>query len=1306
MKPYLGLLLLLNALLSANLAHAFEIGFEASEGYVVGSASGQPSGGAATFLADPPTKTIPAVGTTPEQVIPNPRFNIVAAGGVGNGQALQMGSVITKNFESLLIPLRAADYGASTGLPNRLFRIGASIKRFGTLNTRYDPDFTFEWGSAGDFRMVKLRASAKGELLVYEANRMLPTVIPEVFAGGATSPYRRFEAVVNFPYRTYRLFIDGVAQLGGRDILFGTVNDRSSPTPLGALQIGFSASVLGNIYLIDNFTCAVEPAAPIIPEPVSNRPDDGVALPAGSSLPINIGSRTGDWKPSEYSRREFLGGIDTNWYLAYRNAYVNLPSITRADNTVVPRLGEELIDSNLKLPPHPRLFFPDLPKVSGKTPLQVLQERAASPAFAVVTDQIKRQGANLLTMPFPPVLTTGKLEAEDPGRGMSDTLDWLGLAYIIEADTSKKAALQARLKSYVSWMLDKGNFVAELPLGEETSSLSRTYDWFYNDFLAQDLPLRKRLKYGIADRVRFRSDYANRVGSGRSAQGAPIFNHAWFSTLGPGAAGLALWGDDDADLPAAEIRKWLTEAFNHFAMQQACMPSDGGTIEGWSYEAYGAHAVYDFVTQADPLLGLGGQLLDNDHNRNRAQRVYFYSPLLSDLQLMRYGDGFIQGAGGGSVYHYLAARYRDPSAQLLGNNMMAQATDYWPLFGNWGTGNDYWPNHWRSLFWYDPTLTPATFSDLPLFKNGNDYGLCSARSNWSPNATGSAISFGCGLNAGREQLKVWGGKKNFDDHRYPAIGNVVFFDGSTEILPTTEWNGVKWTGYYNCALFAPRDGQLAINGNVADVDADGNPVYVPTNNVLIGQLNENNDNVPLTFSPPYTDNYRAPRIIHQTNTADLHAWLMEFGAQYVLTDNRNNGTANGATKANRKTTYPTYFRRVVYLPQRNVAIVADRIRTFYGRQPVYNVPTRFLNPVLTTTSPGQGTLDFTQLTNCPVKSGKQATVDYDGRLVFFSPTSGTAALDTTEVPTARDFERQNLRYSISADVSDSSFGFAVGKKSNLAGLTFAITGGRLVITGLAGGDQSFALTDDEPLPPQAVEAPVCSPGAGPFTGTKSVTLTSATTGASIRYTLDDTLPSETTGTLYTGTFQVTSTTVVRAIGFKTGQPASPVTRAVFTSITPPPTPTSAPAAPTDLTTSGATTTGVTVSWSDRSDNETGFSLERGSGTNPAFSEIAKLAANATSFNDSGLNPKSLYNYRIKATNSAGDSAYSNIASMTTKEVPVSDPPPTGPNSGGTAGNSGGGGGGGGCGTGLGLIGFMACLWSCLRLPRSARSGRY
>ena len=85
--------------------------------------------------------------------------------------------------------------------------------------------------------------------------------------------------------------------------------------------------------------------------------------------------------------------------------------------------------------------------------------------------------------------------------------------------------------------------------------------------------------------------------------------------------------------------------------------------------------------------------------------------------------------------------------------------------------------------------------------------------------------------------------------RYPAIGNVVFFDGSTEILPTTEWNGVKWTGYYNCALFAPRDGQLAINGNVADVDADGNPVYVPTNNVLIGQLNENNDNVPLAEPP-------------------------------------------------------------------------------------------------------------------------------------------------------------------------------------------------------------------------------------------------------------------------------------------------------------------------------------------------------------------------------------------------------------------------------------------------------------------------
>jgi hypothetical protein len=61
-----------------------------------------------------------------------------------------------------------------------------------------------------------------------------------------------------------------------------------------------------------------------------------------------------------------------------------------------------------------------------------------------------------------------------------------------------------------------------------------------------------------------------------------------------------------------------------------------------------------------------------------------------------------------------------------------------------------------------------------------------------------------------------------------------------------------------------------------------------------------------------------------------------------------------------------------------------------------------------------------------------------------------------------------------------------------------------------------------------------------------------------------------------------------------------------------------------------------------------------------FASIATLGANATSYNNnSGLSPSTPYSYRVKATNGAGDSGYSNTASATTQgTVPAA---PTGLN---------------------------------------------
>lgn len=67
---------------------------------------------------------------------------------------------------------------------------------------------------------------------------------------------------------------------------------------------------------------------------------------------------------------------------------------------------------------------------------------------------------------------------------------------------------------------------------------------------------------------------------------------------------------------------------------------------------------------------------------------------------------------------------------------------------------------------------------------------------------------------------------------------------------------------------------------------------------------------------------------------------------------------------------------------------------------------------------------------------------------------------------------------------------------------------------------------------------------------------------------------------------------------------------------------------------------ATLTWADNSNNETGFEVERSTdGVN--FAPLATTARNATTYVDES---GGVYYYRVRAVNSSGASAYSNIAS--------------------------------------------------------------
>ncbi|HVX29521.1 MAG TPA: chitobiase/beta-hexosaminidase C-terminal domain-containing protein, partial [Nitrolancea sp.] len=78
-----------------------------------------------------------------------------------------------------------------------------------------------------------------------------------------------------------------------------------------------------------------------------------------------------------------------------------------------------------------------------------------------------------------------------------------------------------------------------------------------------------------------------------------------------------------------------------------------------------------------------------------------------------------------------------------------------------------------------------------------------------------------------------------------------------------------------------------------------------------------------------------------------------------------------------------------------------------------------------------------------------------------------------------------------------------------------------------------------------VAAPTFTPGGGTYSSTQTVTIGTTTAGASIRYTVDGSSPSETSGTLYTGPVVVGSNTTLKAIAYKSGMSDSPVTSATY-----------------------------------------------------------------------------------------------------------------------------------------------------------------
>lgn len=91
-----------------------------------------------------------------------------------------------------------------------------------------------------------------------------------------------------------------------------------------------------------------------------------------------------------------------------------------------------------------------------------------------------------------------------------------------------------------------------------------------------------------------------------------------------------------------------------------------------------------------------------------------------------------------------------------------------------------------------------------------------------------------------------------------------------------------------------------------------------------------------------------------------------------------------------------------------------------------------------------------------------------------------------------------------------------------------------------------------------------------------------------------------------------------------------------------------PKSPSNLTAETVSSSQIKLTWSDNSENESGFKIERKL-SGKAYEDVAVVKANLGSYLDHDLNPNTKYSYRVRAYNKIGNTVYCTEKSAATKE---------------------------------------------------------
>jgi uncharacterized repeat protein (TIGR03806 family) len=137
----------------------------------------------------------------------------------------------------------------------------------------------------------------------------------------------------------------------------------------------------------------------------------------------------------------------------------------------------------------------------------------------------------------------------------------------------------------------------------------------------------------------------------------------------------------------------------------------------------------------------------------------------------------------------------------------------------------------------------------------------------------------------------------------------------------------------------------------------------------------------------------------------------------------------------------------------------------------------------------------------------------------------------------------------------------------------------------------------------------------------------------------------------------------------------------------PPSSATVPVQPSGLVATVVSDTEIDLAWTNNANNQTGFVIQAMVGSGGTFTQIAGVPGSTFTFNDTGLSGGTQYSFQVAASNGAGPSTYSNIATATTTGT-------GGSGSGAAAATSSGGGG--HCGFGAAAAGLLLLIWAMRR----------